>query len=187
MIGSRIWNRLLKIGMLFWLYTGKIALTLIHALFWDFELPFAHHDYIQAIRFHNKPQALKQELSAHFHYRNDPLGGLWDFYYLPHITWKLQRGDCDDFAWMAADALSRQGLKAIMATLIPRKITESHVIVVYQNSGIWSWAEVGYWDGDKFPSLHDAVLAAADPLGGLRVAHCQCFTPIHRAGEVLDK
>jgi hypothetical protein len=180
MTDNRFWNCLLKIGMLFWLYTGKIALTLFHALYWDFELPFARRIYHQATRSCPNLLALQQELSAHFRYRNDPLGGLWDFYYLPHITWKIQRGDCDDFAWMAADALSRQGLKAIMATLIPRKITESHVIVVYQNSGMWSWAEVGYWDRDRFARPHDAVLAAARALGGLRAVHCQLFTPTQK-------
>jgi len=186
MTGNRLWNYVLKLGLVAWLYTGKIFLTLIHALYWDLELPSARRNYMRAIRAINSPTELKNSLTLHFNYRSDPLGGLWDFYYLPHITWALRTGDCDDFAWMAADVLSQHGISSIMATFIPQKITESHVIVVYQIRGKWFWSEVGFWYQDRFHNPQETILDAAQSLGGLRAVHSQSFTPTHRAGEVFS-
>ena len=184
MIGNPLWNFMLTLGIKAWLYSGKILLTLIHALYWDMELPFAHKKFINAVRAIDNPLHLMGELSSHFSYRNDPLGGLWDFYYLPHITWALRKGDCDDFAWMAADAMSRHGIRTVMATFTPQKITESHVIVIYERNASWSWAEVGFWYDEKYPNSYEAILEAAHALGGLRAVHCQSFTPTHKSEEV---
>jgi hypothetical protein len=185
MIGNPFWNRILKLGLVAWLYSGKLLLTLLHAIYWDMELPFARMKYIKAIRSADNQTQLMHSLSTHFTYRNDPLGGLWDFYYLPHITWALRHGDCDDFAWMAADALSRSGISTVMATFIPQKIAQSHVIVVYESDAQWFWAEVGFWYNEGFPAPHQAIIDAAHSLGGHRTVYCQSFTPVHSAGEVF--
>ena len=185
MIGNSFWNTFLKLALLTWLYTGKILLTLMHALLWDLELPFALRSYSKVIHSFNNLPALKESLSRHYSYRNDPLGGLWDYYYLPHITWAICKGDCDDFAWMAADALSQHGIMARMATIIPQKLSASHVIVVYQSGGMWLWSEVGYWNEVRFPTSIAAVQDAAQSLGGIRAVHSQSFSPTHKAGEVF--
>jgi hypothetical protein len=170
-----------------WLYSGKLLLTMLHALFWEFELPFARKRYVNSIKsFHGIAQ-LKDALTSHYHYRNDPLGGCWDFYYLPHITWALGRGDCDDFAWMAADALSRCGIPALMVSFIPYKIAESHVIVVYRNQGSWHWCEVGIWHSRDYPNPDAAIVDATSSLGGARAVHSQPFALIHKTGQEFGK
>lgn len=183
---NRLWNLVLKVGLIIWLYSGKLLLTMFHALFWELELPYARKKYIHSIRALKSLVQLKDALSLHFSYRNDPLGGIWDFYYLPHITWALRKGDCDDFAWMAADALARSGVPAMMASLIPRKITQSHVIVVYQINKRWFWSEVGFWYDESYSNPKAALMDAADSLGGARAVYCQSFVSINRVGEEFN-
>ena len=183
MTGNRLWNLILKLGLIFWLYSGKLLLTLFHALFWEIELPYARKQYIHSIRAIKSLVQLQDSLSHHFNYRNDPFGGAWDYYYLPHITWALRRGDCDDFAWMAADALARNGITAMMVSFIPARITESHVIVIYKINKRWHWCEVGYWNDDGNPNPKAALMDAADSLGGARAVYYQSIVSINRAGE----
>jgi hypothetical protein len=184
---NRLWNLVLKLGLFIWLYSGKLLLTLFHALWWELELPYARRDYIRSILSIGSIIQLKKALSLHFNYRNDPLGGAWDFYYLPHITWALRRGDCDDYALMAADALARSGIPAIMVSLIHRKIAQSHVIVIYQYSKRWYWSEVGFWYDVSFPDPEAALLDAANSLGGARASFCQVFVPINKTGGEFNQ
>jgi hypothetical protein len=170
-----------------WLYSGKVLLTMLHALFWELELPFSRTRYINSLKSFHSIEQMQNALTSHYNYRNDPLAGCWDFYYLPHITWALGRGDCDDFALMAADALSRRGIPAIMVSFIPAKIVESHVIVVYRDRSAWRWCEVGIWHNRDYPDADAAIVDATDIYGGARALHMQSFIPIHKTGQEFIK
>lgn len=167
---------LLRIAIHIWLYSFKLLFTYAAALYLDLKYPFARKHYLLSIARSKNLSDLKNLLTSHFRYRNDPLGGALDFYYMPHITFQLSQGDCDDFALLACDALARRGIVTYMASLLPKSIAQSHVICIYCLEEKWYWAENGFWYNEQYEAIADCVAASASYLGGLKAVYLQRFT-----------
>jgi hypothetical protein len=166
----------LKIAIIVWLYSFKLLFTYAAAIYFDLKLPFARKHYLASIAECKTLSELQNLLSAHFLYRNDPLGGALDFYYMPHITFQLSKGDCDDFALLACDALARRGIVTYMASLLPKRIAQSHVICIYSLNEKWYWAENGFWYNEQYEAIADCIAASASYLGGIKAVYVQRFS-----------
>jgi len=77
-----------------------------------------------------EPEKVCAEIAERVTYVIDPWHGTVDYVTAPAFTWARRYGDCDDFAYLAAEALSSLGYPAWIVTYITWNLYDSHTVCV---------------------------------------------------------
>jgi hypothetical protein len=90
-------------------------------------------------------------------FRDDPLGGIWDYIACPQITWARGFGDCDDIAEIWGSLLAAKGIIAYRLTILTLPVRDSHVLCLFQDNEGWRLVDGGGIYEPSFFSREDAV------------------------------
>jgi hypothetical protein len=77
-----------------------------------------------------EPEKICAEITERVTYVIDPWHGIVDYVTAPAFTWARRYGDCDDFAYLAAESLSSLGYPAWIVTYITWNLQDSHTVCV---------------------------------------------------------
>jgi hypothetical protein len=102
------------------------------------------------------PEKICREIAERVTYVIDPWRGVVDYVAAPALTWVRRYGDCDDFAYLAAEALSSLGYQAWIVTYITWNLHASHTICVIRIDCKYRVFDQGL-RGGAFETLSDAV------------------------------
>ncbi len=154
---------MLKYAVAAWLVGVKWPLTFLLDAFYFRPIrraAAAGFDKWAAAAAKGGPAAVARAVAERVTYFNDPLRGVMDFVTAPAATWARRRGDCDDFAYLAAELLRRAGRDAWLATYFCWRVGDAHVVSLYRDGGAFGFIDQGTLT-DNFPTLEEAARAAA--------------------------
>jgi hypothetical protein len=113
------------------------------------------------------PAAVARAVADRVTYAPDPLGGLVDYVAAPAVTWARRYGDCDDFAYLAAELLRRAGVATWLASYFCRNVKDSHVVCLFRDAQGYGVLDQGSIRGPfhTLAEAADATSAAAKTAG----------------------
>lgn len=76
------------------------------------------------------PAAICRGITERLTYLVDPLHGIIDYVSAPALSWARRWGDCDDFSYLAAHALTAAGYRTWVATYITWNLRSSHTVCI---------------------------------------------------------
>ncbi len=89
-------------------------------------------------------------------YLADPLRGVFDYVAAPAVTWARRYGDCDDFAYLAAELLRRAGVESWLASYLCWNVKDSHTLCLFRDG-----ARFGFLDQGEIKNDFATLVAAA--------------------------
>jgi len=90
------------------------------------------------------PHHAALRVREHISYEPDPWGGVLDYVAAPAWTWARRRGDCDDFAYLTADALKRAGYAVWIINYWCWDIRSSHTVTAVKDDAGYRILDQGY-------------------------------------------
>jgi hypothetical protein len=102
------------------------------------------------------PESICREIAERVTYVIDPWHGAVDYVAVPALTWVRRYGDCDDFAYLAAEAMSSLGYRAWIITYITWNLYASHTVCVIRIDCKYRVFDQGL-HGGGFETLGDAA------------------------------
>jgi hypothetical protein len=102
------------------------------------------------------PKKVCREIAERVTYVIDPWRGVVDYVAAPALTWVRRYGDCDDFAYLAAEATSSLGYRAWIVTYITWNLYASHTVCVLRVDCKYRVFDQGL-RGGVFETLGEAV------------------------------
>ncbi len=109
-----------------------------------------------------EPEKVCAEITERVTYLIDPWHGVVDYVTAPALTWARRYGDCDDFTYLVAEALSSLGYPAWIVTYITWNLYDSHTVCVLRVNCKYLVFDQGL-RGGEFETVGDA----ADYIKGL--------------------
>ncbi len=103
-----------------------------------------------------EPEKVCAEIEERVTYLIDPWHGVVDYITAPALTWGRRYGDCDDFAYLVAEALSSLAYPAWIVTYITWNLYASHTICVLRLDCKYRVFDQGL-RGGEFETLGDAA------------------------------
>lgn len=108
------------------------------------------------------PETVFSDIAERITYVVDPWHGIIDYVTAPAATWARRYGDCDDFSYLAAEALSSLGYRTWIITYITWNLYASHTVCVLRLDCKYRVFDQGL-RGGEFETLGEA----ADYINGL--------------------
>jgi hypothetical protein len=112
-------------------------------------------EWLSAKRGKN-PETVFSDIAERITYVIDPWHGIVDYVTAPATTWARRYGDCDDFSYLAAEALSSLGYPAWIVTYITWNLYASHTVCVLRLDCKYRVFDQGL-RGGEFETLGEAV------------------------------
>lgn len=150
---------MLRLIPFFWSVTVKALLTLAaNRVIFRLQAAAAEPAFRERLTG-NKGRDSEQicrEIAERVTYVVDPWRGIVDYVAAPALTWARRYGDCDDFAYLAAEALSSLGYRTWIVTYITWNLYASHTVCITRIDCKYRVFDQGL-RGGYFETLGDAV------------------------------
>jgi hypothetical protein len=138
--------------LVWWLRTGRYQWSRFHRRFFE-------QKYLSTVLPQtNSPEQIESALNE-VQWTPDRPGLLWDCISYPQTTWATRKDDCDGFAILAAELLSKMGnsYQPVLLTALVRSISASHTVCAFRFQNNLSFFDNASLHRESYLSYADII------------------------------